>query len=86
MQLRTREQDSWAKIVEDLTSKTGIDFKNGDGPEEVHELLRELSELLSQREPGQPYTEPLMDVLTRLALVATAGLAVVSQHRRTRED
>ena len=43
VQLRTRDQDSWAKIVEDLTSKTGIDFKNGDGPVEVHDLLRELS-------------------------------------------
>lgn len=86
VQLRTREQDSWAKIVEDLTSKTGIDFKNGDGPDEVHELLRALSQLLSQREPGQPYSQELMGVLTRLALVATAGLAVGSQHRRTREE
>ena len=86
VQLRTREQDIWAKIVEDLTSKTGIDFKNGDGPDEVHDLLRRLSELLSQREPGQPYTQALLGVLTRLALVATAGLAVGSHHQRTRED
>ena len=61
-------------------------FKNGDGPDEVHEMLRALSQLLSQREPGQPYSKELMGVLTRLALVATAGLAVGSQHRRTRED
>lgn len=73
VQLRTRDQDSWAKIVEDLTSKTGIDFKNGDGPDEVHDRLRELSALFATREPGQPYTEALMDSLTRLALVAAIG-------------
>ena len=74
VQLRTREQDSWAKIVDDLTSKTGIDFKNGDGPDEVHEALRTLSALLSMREPGQPYTEDLMDILTRLALMSAFSL------------
>ena len=86
VQLRTREQDSWAKIVEDLTSKTGIDFKNGDGPDEVHDLLRRLSELLSQREPGQPYTDALVDILTSLSMMATFGLAVRSRHQGTRED
>ena len=86
VQLRTREQDSWAKIVEDLTSKTGIDIKNGDGPDEVHEMLRELSHLLSQREPGQPYSHALMSLVTRLSAMATAGLAVGSHHRRTRKD
>ena len=73
MQLRTREQDSWAKIVEDLTSKTGIDLKNGDGPDEVHELLRELSAHLSMRQSGQPYTQALMDTLTRLAIMEAVG-------------
>ena len=67
VQFRTREQDIWAKIVEDLTGKTGIDFKSGDGPGEVHELLGHLSDLLSLREPGQPPTEDLIDILTRLA-------------------
>ena len=76
VQLRTREQDSWAKIVEDLTSKTGIDFKNGDGADDVHVLLRKLSALLSMRESGQPYTEDLMDILTRLAMMAAFGLII----------
>lgn len=76
VQLRTREQDSWAKIVEDLTSKTGIDFKNGDGPEEVHELLRRLSAALSTRQPGQPYTDDLLDILTRLAMMSAFALLV----------
>lgn len=86
VQLRTRAQDSWAKIVEDLTSKTGIDFKNGDGPDEVHELLQELSELLSQREPGQPYTDALMDVLTRLGMMAAFGHMIRSPHQGTGEE
>ena len=58
------------QIVEDLTSKTGIDFKNGDGADEVHQLLRKLSDTLSMREPGQPYTEDVMNTLTRLAMMA----------------
>ncbi len=85
VQLRTRDQDSWAKIVEDLTSKTGIDFKNGDGPDEVHDLLRELSEGLSRREPGQPIAEALGDVLTRLATMAASGSTRTSRDHRTGE-
>ena len=86
VQLRTREQDSWAKIVEDLTGRTGIDFKSGDGPDAVHDLLRELSESLSRREPGQPYTEDLMDILTRLARMAAFGSAVTSRHQGAGEE
>lgn len=86
VQLRTRDQDSWAKIVEDLTSGTGIDFKNDDGPDEVHDLLRELSEGLSKREPGQPYTEALMDIVAQLAMMATLGFAITSRDQRTGEE
>ncbi len=90
VQVRAREQDSWAKIVEDLTSKTGVDFKNGDGPDEVHELLRELSEMLSRLEPGQLYTEAhtdaLVDILTSLSMMAAFGLAVRSRHQGTGEE
>ena len=86
VQLRTREQDSWAKIVEDLTGKTGIDFKSGDGPDEVHDLLRTLSELLSQQEPAQPPTKALMDILTRLAMMSVLGLALGSIQQGAEED
>lgn len=87
VQVRTREQDSWAKIVEDLTSRTGVDFKSGDGPDGVHDLLRRLSELLSQRVPGQPPTdEPLLDILTRLAMMSALGHVVQSFGQRTGED
>ena len=87
VQVRTHEQDSWAKIVEDLTSRTGIDFKSGDGPDEVHDLLRRLSELLSQRVPGQPPTdEPLLDILTRLAMLSALGKVVQSFGQEIGED
>ena len=86
VQLRTRDQDSWAKIVEDLTSSTGVDFKNGDGPDEVHELLSELSEGLSRREPDQPLAEALMDILTRLAMTAALGSAIASRQSVTGEE
>lgn len=78
VQLRTREQDSWAKIVEDLTSRTGIDIKNGDGPEDIHVLLRRLSELLSMTESLRPSGDELQDILTRLAMVSMFGDAVRS--------
>ena len=80
-------KDSWAKIVEDLTSSTGIDFKSGDGPDEVHDLLRRLSELLSQRIPGQPPTDqPLLDILTRLAMMIAVGHMIQSFDQGTGED
>lgn len=81
VQFRTREQDSWAKIVEDLTSKTGVDIKNGDGPERVHVLLRRLSELLSQGEPRRPPSEELIEILGRLGMVAALGHLVRSTHQ-----
>lgn len=59
VQLRTRDQESWARIVGDLTSMTGVDFQSGDGPDRVPELLGELSALLSVRDPIQPSTEDL---------------------------
>ena len=76
VQLRIRGQDIWAKTVDDLSSNTGIGFKHGDGPNEVHGLLREFSDALSTLEPGGPYTEGLMDILTRLAKVAAMGLII----------
>ena len=75
VQLRTREQDSWAKIVEDLTSRTGIDIKNGDGPGDIHVLLRRLSDLLSRAESLSPSDDELLDILTRLAMLSVFGYA-----------
>jgi len=86
VQLRTREQHSWAKIVESLTSNTGIDFKSGDGPDEVHDLLRNLSELGSLRVPGQPPSEAMMDILTRLAMISALSLLIRSVDQGVGED
>ncbi len=66
VQLRTPGQDLWAKLVEDLTHITGIDVKNGDGPDEAHELLRKLAAFLSMSESGQLPAGSLVDDLNML--------------------
>ena len=50
VQLRTPWQHRWARLLEDLTSRTGIDYKSGDGPFEHHELLRDLGGLYALRD------------------------------------
>ena len=52
VQLRTRLQHSWAATVEDLSALTGIDYKSGEGPEEVHVWLRLLSQSYAYAEAG----------------------------------
>lgn len=44
------------------------------------------SALLSQRVPGQPPSEAMMEVLTRLAMVSVFGLAIGSHHQGVGED
>ena len=70
VQLRTPPQDRWAKAVEDLTSRSGIDYKSGDGADEVHRMLRRLSEILRLQEVGQALEADLIQKLTRLAMPA----------------
>lgn len=56
VQLRTRMQHDWAKLVEEVTTITGIDYKSGDGADEVHDWLQLLSRGASFEEAGQdPY-------------------------------
>lgn len=52
VQLRTQLQHSWAATVEDLSALTGIDYKSGEGPEEVHAWLRLLSQSYAYAEAG----------------------------------
>ena len=52
VQLRTRVQHGWAKLVEDITALTGTDYKNGDGAHEVHAWLRLLSRVHEFAEAG----------------------------------
>ncbi len=52
VQLRTRVQHGWAKLVEDITALTGTDYKSGDGAHEVHAWLRLLSKVHELAETG----------------------------------
>ena len=52
VQLRTQLQHRWAANVEDLSALTGIDYKSGEGPEEVHAWLRLLSQSYAYAEAG----------------------------------
>lgn len=56
VQLRTRMQHDWARLVEDITVRTGIDYKSGDGSNDVHRWLRLLSTAASFEEAGQAWS------------------------------
>ena len=52
VQLRTSLQHRWAKLVEDITTLTGIDYKSGEGADVVHDWLRRLSAAHALKEVG----------------------------------
>ena len=52
VQLRTALQHAWADGVEALTSFAGIDYKNGAGPDVVHEWLCRESDALAYIDAG----------------------------------
>ena len=52
VQLRTSLQHRWAKLVEDITTLTGIDYKSGEGAGVVHDWLRRLSAAHALEEAG----------------------------------
>ena len=54
VQLRTPWQHRWARVVEHLTSRTGIDYKSGDGPPGHHSGLRSLGDLYAARDIEGP--------------------------------
>ena len=85
VQLRTRDQDLWAKFVEGLTSTTGVDFKNGAGPNEIHTQLREMAVMLSSAESYHLYPDDIVDVLTKLVTIAVADPTMRSRYRMIRE-
>ena len=85
VQLRTGGQDLWAKFVEGLTSTTGIDFKNGEGPGEIHTRLRELAVMLSPAEADQLHPQAIVDALTKLVRIAMADPTMRSRYRTIRE-
>ena len=54
VQLRTPWQHLWARLVEDLTSRTGVDYKNGAGPPGHHSGLQSLGDLYAARDIEGP--------------------------------
>jgi ppGpp synthetase/RelA/SpoT-type nucleotidyltranferase len=58
IQIRTRAQDAWAQLVENLDRAQGWDLKHGRGPEEWVEWLIRLSDALRERELGRPAQLP----------------------------
>ncbi|MCQ3812618.1 MAG: RelA/SpoT domain-containing protein [Acidimicrobiia bacterium] len=77
VQLRTSWQQLWAKYVEDLTGWSGIDFKNGEGPEGVLLSLRHLSEGLTQLEEGGFTDAALVEEISHLLRAAASAIVQV---------
>ncbi|WP_419842483.1 RelA/SpoT domain-containing protein [Candidatus Poriferisodalis sp.] len=74
VQLRTRWQHRWARIVEDLTNRVGVDYKSGSGPEDVHRLLIVMSDTFAERDAqGQDPAALDNELRGLMAQVAEAG-------------
>lgn len=58
IQIRTRVQDAWAQLVENLDRARGWDLKHGRGPEDWIEWLIGLSDALRERDLGRPAQLP----------------------------
>lgn len=74
IQLRTRWQHLWAKYLEDLTGWTGVDFKNGEGPEGAHRTLLHLSEGLVLLEASGLTDEALVEEISQLLRSAASAI------------
>lgn len=58
IQIRTRAQDAWAQVVEELDRALGSDLKHGQGRDEWLEWLILLSDALRERDLGRPVPLP----------------------------
>ncbi len=58
IQIRTRAQDAWAQLVEDLDRARTWDLKHGQGPDAWLEWLITLSDALRERDLGRPVQLP----------------------------
>ena len=74
VQLRTLWQHLWAKYVEDITGWTGVDFKNGEGPEGAHRSLLHLSEGLALLEVSGFTDEALVEEISQLLRAAASAI------------
>lgn len=77
VQLRTPWQHRWARLVEDLTSRTGIDYKSGEGHHDLHQLLRALGDLYATRDvEGPDQSVPDAELRTLGERIADLGTAL----------
>jgi ppGpp synthetase/RelA/SpoT-type nucleotidyltranferase len=67
IQLRTLGQHRWAESVERLGSRTGHNLKDGQGPEDLLEYLRESAYLMAMAEEGKPIDSDDLGRVNRLA-------------------
>lgn len=66
VQLRTVVMDEWAGTVERLGGRTREDLKSGRGPEELLDLLAELSDAMAKEERGDPVSSDQLQTIARL--------------------
>lgn len=65
---QSRRRGAEEIAAEAVTRVSGIDFKNGDGPDEAHERLRKMAAFISTGESGQLPTEVLAEEISTLAV------------------
>jgi ppGpp synthetase/RelA/SpoT-type nucleotidyltranferase len=58
IQIRTRHQDVWANVVEQIDSVLKSDLKHGRGPADWLEWFQELSDELRKGDLGEPFVAP----------------------------
>lgn len=56
VQLRTEGQHEWAEAIEEYEPITGYRLKDGAGPPELREYLREAAERIARQESGRPFS------------------------------
>ncbi len=75
VQLRTQLQHQWAVTVEQLGTRLHHDIKSGEGPPEVHDLLKCISGAMSIEERGESVDAQTQENLRRLRTAAEPFLA-----------
>jgi putative GTP pyrophosphokinase len=75
VQVRTFHQDYWANQVERDSRHLRVDYKSGDGQEQVHAYYVVMSELLAMREASVDPSASFSDELRRRYMLAQPFLA-----------
>lgn len=76
VQLRTTVQHEWAFTVERLGGRIDQDIKGGEGPREIHNFLRAISEAMALEESGGVVDKKMHEELRRLREIAEPFLGL----------